>query len=178
MTIVRNFQKNKIYHIYSRGVEKRLIFLDEEDYFRFYKSIFVFNSNKSKIFSNKYIKQINDKELVQIISFELMPNHFHMKLKELKKGAISKYMQKLLTSYTMYFNQKYERFGSLLGTTFKSKLVDSVHYSKYLDFYIKNNCIKIIRPGYNIYDIFCGNIILTKKEFNFVKNYKYYFINH
>ncbi len=176
MSKIRNFQKGGLYHSYSRGVEKRLIFIDDQDYQRFYKSIFFFNSNKNKLFSqiNKNIN-IHEKEIIKIKKFILMPNHFHLKSKEIIKGGTSKFMQKLITSYTMYFNKKYNRFGSLFGTTFKDRFINNDSYSKYLDFYIKYNSIKIIKPEYEIYDIFCGKIKLTKEEKDFIKNYKHYY---
>lgn len=173
--IIRKFYKNSFYHVYSRGVEKRQIFLDDQDYIRFYKSVFFFNSNSRKTFNETRPFSFKEKEIVKILSFKLMPNHFHMKIQEIEKGGISKYMQKLITSYTMYFNKKYSRFGSLFGTRFRDKLIKEDRYFKYLDFYIKFNCIKIIKPEYDIYKIFSGETMLTKEELNFVEKYPYYF---
>lgn len=173
MPIKRNFLENNFYHVYSRGVEKRIIFIDESDYKRFLDSIFYFSFLKNKRMDTKSRNQKSE-PLVDILCFTLMPNHFHMKIREIKEGGISKYMQKLITSYTMYFNKKYNRFGSLFGTRFKDKIIDKDSYFSYLDFYIKCNCIKNISPKYDVYKIFTGEIQLSKFEREYIQKYQYY----
>jgi hypothetical protein len=72
------------------------------------------------------------KPLVDIVSHSLMPGRFHLLLRERKSGNISKFMSKLSTGYTMYFNQKYKRKGPLLAGPFASVHIDSDAYLKYL----------------------------------------------
>ncbi len=84
--------------------------------------------------------------IVDIGAYCLMPNHVHLLLKERVGGGISKFMQKLTTGYTMYFNASYERTGSLFQGTFKAKHVDSDRYLRYLISYIHLNPIKLIDP--------------------------------
>ena len=155
-------------------LQKWEFFWMKKDFRRFYKSISFFNSNKSKIFGSE-ISIENEKNIVMVISFKLMPNHFHMKLREIEEGGVSKFMQKLLVSYSSYFNKKYDRFGAVFGSRFREKRIDSDEYSDYLDFYIKYNCIKLIRPDLEIYSIFCGEVNLSKEEQDFVNNYPFYF---
>lgn len=71
-----------------------------------------------------------------------MPNHYHLLVEELEEGGITKFMHKLGTGYTMYFNKKYERVGSLFQGTFKAVLVDQQEYLEYLLVYIN-----VMNPG-------------------------------
>ena len=145
------FIENQIYHIYNRGVEKRDIFLDKKDYFRFIHDLFEFNDENPSINSSYYFNSNSKtievkprstrprKLLVEILVFTLMPNHFHLLLRQKKENGISKFMQKLGTGYTMYFNQKYERVGSLFQGRFKAILVDRQAHFIHLPFYIHLN---------------------------------------
>lgn len=81
-----------------------------------------------------------DKSLVAIGAWCLMPNHFHLMVRQEVDGGITKFMKKLGTGYSMYFNIKYERQGALFGGLFKSKLVDADdNYMKQLFAYIHLN---------------------------------------
>jgi putative transposase len=84
------------------------------------------------------------KKKVAIIAYVLMPNHFHILIKEIIQGGASDFMEKLLTGYAMYFNKKYERVGPLFQGTFKAEHVDRDEYLKYLFAYIHLNPIKLI----------------------------------
>ena len=75
-----------------------------------------------------------------------MPNHFHLLVRELKEGGISKFMQKLMTGYTMYFNKKNDRNGSLFQGKFKATHVSNDRYLRYLVSYIHLNPVKLIEP--------------------------------
>jgi putative transposase len=155
------FAKGNFYHIYNRGVEKRNIFVDDNDRWRFLQGLFLFNdvttsanllwdlerSNGLVNFSvlRKYFSEHSDmprKPLVRIMADCLMPNHYHLLFEELEEGGISKFMHKLGTGYTIYFNKKYQRVGSLLQGTFKAKIVENDDYLKYILVYIN-----VVNPG-------------------------------
>jgi putative transposase len=85
----------------------------------------------------------NEDQLVAIGSYVLMPNHFHILVKEIVPGGVSKFMQKLQTAYTMYFNERNERSGALFQGRFKSQHVDNDTYLKYLYGYIHLNPLKL-----------------------------------
>ncbi len=147
------FVEDQIYHIYNRGVEKRDVFLDDKDYFRFIHNLFEFNnknpvSNLNYYFNPKtmnvearYIKKGNEprKLLVEILLFTLMPNHFHLLLRQKRENGIVKFMQKLGTGYTNYFNKKYERVGGLFQGRFKAVLINEEAHFLHLPFYIHTN---------------------------------------
>lgn len=147
------FVENQIYHIYNRGVEKRNTFLDKQDYLRFIHGLFEFNNEESVINTLYYFnpkamelkpwsvekEKKPRKLLVEILIFTLMPNHFHLLLKQKKENGIVKFMQKLGTGYTMYFNKKYERVGGLFQGRFKAALIHEDAYFIHLPFYIHTN---------------------------------------
>ena len=138
------FTVGEFYHLYNRGTEKREIFLDKKDYNKFLYLMYICNTTKSlelrKI--GKYFDR--EKLLVNIGAYCLMPNHFHILITEVENGNISKYMIKLMTAYTMYFNKKYDRTGKLYEGVFKSTHANSDNYLKYLYAYIHLNPAKII----------------------------------
>jgi len=146
------FVEDQIYHLYNRGVEKRKIFLDKQDYLRFIHNLFELNNEESIINTSYHfdpqfpgeIRRLKQERkprrlLVEILIFTLMPNHFHLILKQKKEKGIVKFMQKMGTGYTMYFNKKYQRVGGLFQGRFKAARVkDEAHFT-HLPFYIHTN---------------------------------------
>jgi putative transposase len=139
------------YHVYNRGADKRKIFLDRADYERFISLLYLANSGiplHRSDYRTKDPKEIflipREAPLVDIGAYCLMPNHFHILLHEHSEGGISTFMQKLTTGYTMYFNKRHERRGTLLEGTFKAQHVGQDEYLKYLFAYIHLNPIGII----------------------------------
>jgi len=146
------FENNKIYHIYNRGIEKRDLFIEEEDYLRFIHDLYEFNDvepagrfSEGKLSEAKPPK-VERKMVVEIVCFCLMPNHFHLMLKQLSEGSLSFFMHKLGTGYSMYFNEKYERMGSLFQGTYKAVSVeDDIHFA-HLSRYIHLNPVDLVEP--------------------------------
>lgn len=160
---------NTFHHIYNRGTDKRIIFLDDEDRERFILYLNVLNNkesdNPSKLSEGGLLKNYFVKErLVELSAFCLMPNHFHFLLFESTKGGISKFMQRLGTAYTSYFNEKYERTGVLFQGVFKSKYIYDEAYLQFLIDYIHLN------PK----DLRGSRVAGTLKELlNFLDNYEW-----
>jgi len=146
-----SFVEDEYYHIYNRGVDKRVVFSDNTDYKRFILLLKILNTSKNIIvrdlFKNKTYHEIIRGEksdpLVAIGAYCLMPNHFHILITPLVKNGIEKYMQKLQTAYTMYFNKRYKRSGSLFQGTFKSQYLDTDEYLNYIYSYIHLNPAKL-----------------------------------
>ena len=146
-----------IFHILNRGVDGRNIFLDEKDYFRFVHNLFEFNDlspalntkyyfNQSMDFGNPYNIRKPRKLIVEILAFCLMPNHFHLLLKQRGEGNIIKFMRKLGAGYANYFNQKYQRSGALFQGRYKLILVNSEPHFTYLPYYIHFNPLDLTMP--------------------------------
>lgn len=139
-----SFEIDEYYHLYNRGTEKRAIFLDKHDYDHFLYLMRVCNTNKSIVTRDLGDGFDRGDTIVDIGAYCLMPNHFHILVREKIDGGISIFMRKLLTAYSMYFNLKYERTGRLYESTFKSSHVDNDRYLKYLFAYIHLNPAKLI----------------------------------
>ncbi len=144
-----NFSKGEFYHIYNRGNSKQKIFHDKEDYFRFMSLMFACNSKNSFNVSNLNVGETpydfdRGETIASIGVYCLMPNHFHILITENGDTGISKFMQKLSTAYSMYYNKKYKRTGSLFEGRFKSQHANTDRYLKYVFSYIHLNPIKII----------------------------------
>lgn len=126
------------YHCYNRGFEKLRVFKNDRDCQRFLVALYLCNDTKhmrlreSKGWSLKEVllEQLERETLVEVGAYALMPNHVHLVLKQKIDGGIASYMQKVFTSYTMYFNKKYERTGALFAGTFKSKHISDDRYLK------------------------------------------------
>ncbi|MDP2909569.1 MAG: transposase [bacterium] len=154
------FTKGGIYHIFNRGVEKRNIFQDNADRWRFIQGLYLFNDkgNSANLLwklenekgglnfrTLKYFMEREHKEwepLVRIMADCLMPNHYHLILEEIRENGISNFMHKIRTGYTGYFNKKHERVGSLFQGTFKAIPVDKDLYLQYLLIYLN-----VVNPG-------------------------------
>lgn len=161
------FVENEIYHIYNRGVEKRNIFIENKDYFRFIHDLFEFNDenpilNMSYYFNTKamevepqYLKKGRKprKLLVEILAFCLMPNHYHLILRQRVENGIVKFMQKLGTGYTMYFNKRNERVGGLFQGRYKAVLIKDEAHFIHLPFYIHTNPLDLIYRGSTSIDL-------------------------
>ncbi len=172
---------DQYYHIYNRGNGKNIIFLDDEDYCRFLKILYVCNSNIKFNFRDSLLKRSMDawefdqeKTLVDVLAWVLMPNHFHIILTSpsprqgLGLNNISVYMQKVSTAYAMYFNKKYKRTGSLFEGKFKSKAILEDNYFKYIFAYVHLNPIKLVQ-----YDWKEKGIKNKDKARDFILNYKF-----
>lgn len=171
-----NFTSGEYYHLYSRGVEKRKIFLSDKDRERFMALLYIMNQPEPFNFGN-FLKQnkiadifseTKEKSLVSIISYTLMPNHFHILVYENQEGGISKFMLRLLTAYSMYFNTKYERSGPLFVHPFRSQYISNESHFMWLFSYIHLNPIKIIKKNFKHEGI--GN---KKVAGDFLDSYKY-----
>lgn len=153
------FANDEYYHIYNRGVDKRKIFLDRNDYIRFLHDLYEFNDqeqatefvrlSKHNVGSlAPHIKNKQRKKLVEIVCFCQMPNHFHLILKQLVENGISRFMHKLGTGYTNAFNLRCERSGALFQGTFKAIHIENETYLTHLSRYIHLNPVEIKEPGW------------------------------
>jgi putative transposase len=160
---MRNIQisVDEYYHVYNRGAHKRIIFHDVADYARFLFLILYFQSAigfdqvsrcvrrfvKHRVFDvdETDASQIISGRYVELISFCLMPNHFHLILREIQEGGIARYMQRVLNSYTKYYNARYKTSGHLFQGPYKAVYVEENEQLLYLSAYINRNPRKLPR---------------------------------
>lgn len=147
------FSEAEWYHCFSRGIDKRKTFNNRIDYERFLALLYICNSNATIHRSDLYRTSLHNilsisrsGTLTAIGAFCIMPNHFHLLLKETQAHGISTFMQKLGTAYVMYFNLKYERNGSLFAKPFKSRHVSDDRYFQKVLQYIHFNPAEIFEP--------------------------------
>lgn len=150
------FVDGHIYHVYNRGVDKRDVFLNDGDYRRFIHHLYELNDSKpvrnAHYFLNHKTGNVEARKiygtqerdvLVGILVFTLMPNHFHLMLRQVQEDGIVRFMQKLGTGYTMYFNKKYERVGSLFQGPFKAAHILEGSHFIHLPHYIHTNPLSL-----------------------------------
>ena len=139
--VVRNFAEDSYYHIFNRGVEKRKIFLEDKDFLFFQTYLFIYLQPLKKVLEKHpdLPLRLHSKNLskeVSLIAYCMMPNHFHLLLKQKTKNGISKLMKQISNAYTLYFNQKHKRVGGLMQGRFKAVpiLKDNqlIHVARYI----------------------------------------------
>lgn len=152
------YLENGYYHIYNRGVEKRLIFRDEQDYgvFLSYLKNYLTPKNQEELLNILSDPNVSYKEKsnvlkllrlnnffgeITLLAYCLMPNHFHLFIKQKNPLSIDKFMQSLATRYTMYFNKKHRRVGFLYQDIYKAVLIDHEEQFIYLSKYIHKQAI-------------------------------------
>lgn len=151
------------YHIYNRGVEKRTVFTARADYERFLFDLYALN-DRHPFFNSQYhyrgstsierlatrARTLGERQqrvtLVDLVCFCLMPNHYHLLLRQRGDDGVSLFMQKLGTAYTMYFNEKYQRSGALFQGRYKAIHVPRDRYFLPLSRYIHLNPLDTIEP--------------------------------
>ncbi len=147
------------YHIFNRGMQKQTIFHNVSDYVRFLflilllqsprtfdqisrlVHVFVKHLVKHPVFDidQEVIDEVVNARYVEIVSFCLMPNHFHLILKELEENGTSRYMQRVLNGYTKYYNAKYGTSGHLFQGPYKAVHVKDNDQLLHLSAYIHRN---------------------------------------
>lgn len=149
------FSIDEYYHIYNRGTEKRDIYLEPKDYLRFLALLYLCNSNKPVNIREQFpkgfpfgelVKFDRGETLVDIGAYCLMPNHFHLLIRQKEEKGITKFMEKLSTAYSMYFNKRNKRTGILFEGVFKSIHINNDNHLRYLFAYIHLNPVKLIDP--------------------------------
>ena len=150
------FTVNNYIHVYNRGNRKQEIVREPKDWWHFLEILFYLNDEYIPPMPFETLKRLGvlqkteevkplqwpkewpkRKPLVKILSFALMHNHYHLLLKEIKKGGTSKFMQRFGNGMTNYFNTKYEEVGSLFQGSYKARLVNEEMYLKDLSVYIQ-----------------------------------------
>ena len=153
---IKEFVSNSYYHLYNRGVEKRRIFQDEQDYsvFLSYLKTYLVQKNlelinqtlsdsnsspKDKDKALKLLRLNNFSKEIDLIAYCLMPNHFHLLVYQKFENSIDRFTNSIFTRYSMYFNKKYRRVGPLFQGLYKAVRVSSEEQLLWLSRYIHLN---------------------------------------
>jgi len=173
---VKIYVANGYYHLYNRGVDKRIIFQDQSDCTVFLRLLKQYLSPKEDLPSFQdpgvrldRIMQTNMYGEIELLGFALMPNHFHLLVKQTEANGITKFMTRLCTSYAMYFNKKYGRTGHLFQDKYKGVLVLDDNYILHLSRYIHLNPSKILNDKINFLEFTSYPYYLGLKKASWIK---------
>lgn len=169
-----------VYHVLNRGVDKRKIFLDDKDHYRFIHDLYEFNDINSvnnithkfrnmdyKDSGSPYNSKIRE-PLVDILAFCLMPNHYHLLIKPRFDDSLVKFMTRLNMGYAKYFNEKYERKGVLFEGRYKLVPVADERHFIHIPYYIHLNPLDFIMPEWRE-----RKVTNYKKAIDFLEHYKW-----
>ncbi|MEK7472021.1 MAG: transposase [Patescibacteria group bacterium] len=138
----KNYTEESFYHVFNRGVEKRDIFIDGQDYRYFLGLLERYLQNEPA--TDKTGRSLpNYSKEIELLAYCLMPNHIHLLVYQIDKDAMQKFMRSLCTSYSMYFNKKYKRVGKLFQDRYKAVLVDEEGYFTHISRYIHLNPLDV-----------------------------------
>jgi len=155
------FDNDEYYHVYNRGNNKQTLFYDTLDYQFFLICLFRYNTvNKVRSFNNE-----NDR-LVSVVSYTLLPNHFHLMLRQEVEDGISEFMYRLQRSFSLYSNRKRGRVGTIYEGPFKAKHVSTEAYFDHLPRYIHLNIVDLLTHEWRN-----GNISNWKEAMEVMANY-------
>lgn len=157
---IKEYVNDGFYHIYNRGVERRTIFQDAQDYsvFLSYLKDYLLPKDEEELNKKlenrhttpaekdkilKTLKMNNFADEISLIAYCLMPNHFHFLIKQKNSDSMDKFMNSLSTRYVMYFNKKYKRVGPLYEGVYKAVLVSTNEYLLHLSRYIHKQASSI-----------------------------------
>jgi len=163
-----DFSVGEFYHVYNRGNSKMKIFLNSLEKKRFVRLLFLCNGLNPVVFKDTRKLVLSEIErgdtLVDIGAYCIMDNHFHLLLREKTEDGISKFMEKLSTAYSMFFNKKHGRTGRLFENRFRAVHIDNDNHLKYMFAYIHLNPIGLIGINWKegINDIGLVKVYLSK----------------
>ncbi len=153
--MVKTYIRDGYYHVYNRGVEKRTIFADVQDYqvyLKYIKEALSPVSDRKNLTIEvtfiagtfkgipKQAKNIHGE--IELLCYALMPNHFHFLLRHIDEHSLNLFLQSRCTRYSMYFNARYKRVGKLFQGHYKASLVMEEPYLLHLSRYIHRNPIE------------------------------------
>ena len=164
---LKEFVPDSYYHLYNRGVEKRTIFLDDQDHAVFLSYLKTYllpkdetalravltnpsSSPKEKDQTLKLLRLNNFANSITLPAYCLMPNHFHLLIKQTEATTIDHFMRSFCTRYTLYFNRKYRRVGPLFQGVYKAVRVTTDEQFLHLTRYIHRNPLALPSQGLSL----------------------------
>lgn len=159
---VKTYGEDQYFHVYNRGINKQDIFVDEQDYFYFLSLFKRHLSSDSKDSIDSYGRKLpNFHEEVELVAYCLMPNHYHLLCYLKHADGLVHVMRSVMTAYTMYFNKKYKRTGSLYEGIFLAAPIKTDIYLWHVSRYIHLNPLDIGQDfhgyPYSSIDYYKGN---------------------
>ncbi len=152
------FEPGEWYHCYNRGIDRRKTYMDRQDYQRFQTLLYAsnsdtpfplrrFRSHEGRLDLHDLYTEERGEPQVDIGAYALLPDQYHLLLRERTVGGITSFMQRLNTRYVMYFNIRHERMGPLFGGRFRAKQVRTSNLSKVVNF-IHGNSAELFEENF------------------------------
>lgn len=136
--VVKEFAPHQYYHIYNRGVEKRSIFLDDQDYAVFLNLLKQYLTGETS--HRTHLHQFDNLSgQISLIAYCLMPNHFHLMVYQVADNAVTRLMRRVMTGYVMYFNKRHQRVGALFQGRYRASNIDADAYLQHISRYVHLN---------------------------------------
>lgn len=161
--VIKSYVADGLYHIYNRGVNKVDIFFDEQDYRVFLsyvasalipkdeKKLKTIITDESRSYKERReavrllrLKNFYDK--IDLLTYCLMPNHFHFLLRQQSESDMSEFVQAIMTRFTMYHNRRYKRIGRVFQGPYKAVLIADDVQLLHVSRYIHRNPFSLKRP--------------------------------
>ena len=192
---IKNYVPQGFYHLYNRGVEKREIFIDKQDYqvFLYYLKLYLspkeaiieeikkradisFEKKAEKIMKIIHLNNFHQK--IDLLCFTQMPNHFHLQIRQKNKQDMESFMRSLITKYVIYFNKKYQRVGYLFQGRYKAVNIEKEEYLLQLSRYIHLNAKEMLKKNQKLssypwssYPAYINNLKITWLNKNYILSF-------
>lgn len=176
------------YHVYNRGANKQRIFHDADDY-TFFLHLLKRHLSSEEV-RDRYGRPYRHlRDQVEVLSYCLMPNHFHLLILNKESDGMELLMRSLTTAYSMYYNKKYRHSGHLFQGIYKASMIDSDAYLQHIARYVMRNPTEYRTYDYSSYQALAhgwsvewlnSKLLLetfegTKKEYlDFIDDYEDY----
>jgi putative transposase len=164
---IKIYLKDNIYHIYNRGLDSREIFKDDEDYDCFQKILKKYLGKYTEEVSSRYKQErpyirkhkqeMNLNQEIDLLAYCLLPDHFHLLIRQSTADGIVKLMRRLITNYVMYFNKKYKRKGNLFESVYRAVIVPNDMRLIELSRYIHLNPVSRVVRRYGLVEAVSGS---------------------
>lgn len=135
---IKLYDAPAFYHVYNRGIDKRKIFMDDQDYAVFL-NIMKRHLDVTPSFDSFGREYDRFEDTLELTAFCLMPNHFHLLIFQDDPEAMTKFMRKIATAYSVYFNNKYKRSGRLFQGPYRASRITTDSYLIHITRYIHLN---------------------------------------
>ena len=136
---------NGIFHLFNRSINSEIIFPKKSDNQRMLTNIAYYMQTEQPVSLSYYLAwcaknkspmSLQGNKLITVISYCLMPTHFHLLVRQEQESGISKFMANIQNSYTRYFNSTHDRYGHVFQGQYKLVEIDSeealIHVSRYI----------------------------------------------
>jgi len=147
--VIKEYEAGGYYHLYNRGVNRHLLFKDQKDYSTFLSYLQFYLSpppnlqgSSLKVAPSRKLNNYVDE--IELLAYCLMPNHFHLMVKQNSEYAINHFMRSLCTKYSRYFNTRHKRVGHLFQGIYKAVRIYDEYQFTYLTKYIHRNPLDLL----------------------------------